>query len=80
LFVESRVPETIGVGGCSHRQTPKARYLGVRHSDPTANAGRKNRFSFEEAGYHLLARFNELGALEELAESPEELRPLADIG
>jgi hypothetical protein len=80
LLVESRVLEAIGVGRRGHRQAPKARYLGVRHSDPTANTGRKNRFSLEEARYHLLARFNEIGLLEELAESAEELRPLADIG
>ena len=80
LLVESRVPEAVGMGGRGHRQTPKARYLSVRYSDPTADAGRENCFSFEEARYHLLARFNEIGILEKLAESPEELRPLADCG
>jgi hypothetical protein len=80
LVVESRVLEAIGVGGRSHHQTPEARDLGVWHSDPATNAGRKNCFSLEESRDHLLARFNEAGLFEKPAESPEELRPPADIG
>lgn len=80
LLVEGRVPEAIGVGGGGHREPPEAGYLGVWHRDPSANTGRKNRLAFEEARYDLLARFNEPRLLEELAESPEEFRTLADIG
>ena len=78
LLVKGRVLEAVGMGGRGHRQTTEARYLGVWHSHPAADASRKNRFSFEEARHHLSSRFDKIRFLEELTESLEELRPLAD--
>lgn len=80
LIIEGRIPEATGVAGRGHCKAPEARYLGVWHRDATANARRKNCFSFEEARYHLVARLNDPGPFEELAESPKKFHPLAHSG
>jgi hypothetical protein len=79
-LVERGVLEAVRMGRNSHCETTQTRNLGVGHRHPTANAGRENCLAFEEARYHLLARFDESGLLEELTESSEQLRPLPDLG
>jgi hypothetical protein len=78
-FVEGGVLEAFRMGRNSHCETPEPRNLGVGYRHPAANAGRENRLSLEEARYHLLARLDESGLLEELTESSKQLRPLPDI-